>query len=314
VPLSPRAITTENAAQVQLLGCPESVGWVFAFSPDGSLLAASCGSDLCLHDARTLAQVHHLERDLADVDDRMLAAAFSPDGALVALGTSSGMVWLWRVSDGAVERVLEAGEHDLWAVAFSADGGALVASDGLPEVFVWRVADGELLRSFQREGPRNPRPPQPTAVALSPDGALLALKRRGEVRLWRTDDGSLLRVLQGEGISTGDVAFAGDGRFLLASVRAGTVIWERRESDLVLAHTVASDSECCDALSPDGSLLVRFISHRNVLLLRRVEDGARLHSLQTAHGEGRGGLLLSPDGSLLATSGGGVTCLWGLAP
>lgn len=200
--LSPRAITAENAKQVQLLACTEDAWLLLAFSPDSSLLAVTCQGGICLHNARTLACIRRFGHD-----DAYLSAAFSPDGHLLATGTEGGKVWLWRVADGSVERVLEARNQRFWAVAFSADGTTLVASDLTPEVFVWRVADGSLLHSFKGQVPRNYRPPQPIAVALSPDGALLALKERGEVRVWRTDNGSLLRVLQGPGPATGCVVF-----------------------------------------------------------------------------------------------------------
>jgi WD40 repeat protein len=309
VPLSPRAITTENAAQVQLLGCTDDAWHLLAFSPDSSLLAANCEGGLCLFDTHTLAHVHRF-----GPGDAYLSAAFSPDGRILAAGTGHGKVRLWRVADGAVERVLEAGEHDLWAVAFSADGGALVASDGLPEVFVWRVADGELLRSFRREGPRNPRPPQPTAVALSPDGALLALKRRGEVRLWRTDDGSLLRVLNAPGPGTGCLAFSGDGRVLAAASLQEIGLWEFEGAALSPMHDMRwAGGTCPLALSPDGSLLATGSPGRT-LLLRKVEDGATLLSPDLKEPDRVGNLLFSPDGSLLASSGRGMTCLWGLAP
>lgn len=71
---------------------------------------------------------------------------------------------------------------------------------------------------------------------------------------------------------------------------------------------------CPLALSPDGSLLATG-SVPWTLLLRRVDDGATLLSTDLEEPDRVGKLLFSPDGSsLLASSGRGVTCLWGVAP
>jgi WD40 repeat protein len=304
--LSPRAITAENAKQVQLLACTEDAWLLLAFSPDSSLLAVTCQGGICLHNARTLACIRRFGHD-----DAYLSAAFSPDGHLLATGTEGGTVWLWRVADGSVERVLEARNQRFWAVAFSADGTTLVASDLTPEVFVWRVADGSLLHSFKGRVPRNYRPPQPIAVALSPDGALLALKERGEVRVWRTDNGSLLRVLQGPGPATGCVVFSGDGRLLAAHspLSADDIsIWEFQGAALFLLRRIARGGSSTPlALSPDGTLLATGSAHLT-LLLRSAGDGATLLEKP----DRVGGLLFSPDSSLLASSSRGMTCVWGL--
>ncbi len=316
VPLSPRAITTENAGQVGLLGCLDDAWQLLAFSPDSSLLAVACQGGICLHDTRTLARIRRFSHEeyYLGHEGYYLSAAFSPDGRILATGTPNGKVWLWRVGDGTLERVLEARDLRFWAVAFSADGATLVASDLTPEVFVWRVADGELLRSFRGEVPRNYRPLQPIAVALSPDGALLARKERGEIRVWRTDDGSPLRFLTIQGRSTATVDFAGAGRFLVACGER-FVLWERQQGDLALVGSVAQgDSSSCPALSPDGRLLATAGIPLDTLLLRRVQDGATLQSLETRHGRELGGPLFSPDGSLLVTWGPDGICLWGLAP
>lgn len=65
------------------------------------------------------------------------------------------------------------------------------------------------------------------------------------------------------------------------------------------------------ALSPDGTLLATGSAHLT-LLLRSAGDGATLLSLDLEKPDRVGGLLFSPDSSLLASSSRGMTCVWGL--
>ena len=103
---------------------------------------------------------------------------------------------LWRVSDGALVRVLMGGTSHVYAVAFSPDGKRL-ASGGRGQ---------GAIATFWK---------QIAAYRWSPKGKT--------VRLWRVRDGSLQAVLADHVDDVWSLAMSPDGQWLASGSEEGTV-------------------------------------------------------------------------------------------
>jgi transcriptional regulator with XRE-family HTH domain len=127
----------------------------------------------------SLAGAHLAETVLADAFTFPLSVALSGDGALLAVGTSTGQVLVWRVADRTPLWAAQGHTGGAWSVTLSTDGH-LVASGGADgTVRVWEASTGGLAATL----------PGHTGaiwgVALSADGHLVASGATdGTVRLW----------------------------------------------------------------------------------------------------------------------------------
>jgi WD40 repeat protein len=142
-----------------------------AFSPSGVTLAsASLDRTVTLWDVARGAPVHTIRGP-----SMTTAAAFSPDGSMLAAGRR-----LWSVGDWTPIRGLQSARGGMGNVAFSPDGSMLAAGNAWYEVRWWSVSDGALLRAVKGYAD------SVNSVAFSPDGRLLASgSLDGTVRLWR---------------------------------------------------------------------------------------------------------------------------------
>ena len=140
--------------------------------------------------------------------------AFSPDGALLASGSSDGSIVLWDVASGAEVRVLAGHSTAPSLLAFSPDGKTVAAGGADGAVRLWDVAAG------QPEKPRGGHQGAVRAVAFSPDGQLLA--SAGEDRTVRVCDaaaGERLRMFRAPAAFL-SLAFSPDGKLVAAGTRA----------------------------------------------------------------------------------------------
>lgn len=147
-----------------------------AFSPNGRSLAVL----LDLHEIRLFNtadwnQTHKLNPGPSVF---MKSLAFSPDGRLLASGTSSG-IFIWDRATLKALRTLEGHRGDVAALAFSPDGAILASGSADHTIRLWNASNGrpyDILIGHDYEI---------TGLAFSADGCLLAsASKDGTLRLW----------------------------------------------------------------------------------------------------------------------------------
>jgi WD40 repeat protein len=179
------------------------------------------------------------------------ALAFSPDGNLLATGSYDPVLRLWRVNDGGLE--VELTGHTAWvrSVAFSPNGRLVASASDDDTVRLWDISTGESVLTIQQDV-QGVR-----VLAFSPDGNVIATGGFDSiVRLWRVDDGSLLRELTGHKGWVRALAFSPDGSLLASGgFDTNVILWHVEDGALLHTMEDHASSVLSLAFSPDGSLL-----------------------------------------------------------
>jgi WD40 repeat protein len=219
-----------------------------------------------LVDVKTGSVVRELSRDpgITPVNRGMLA--FSPDGKMIAVGTTNGKMELWDSESG---RKLPSLVHEqamaVTQIVFSPDGRLIASADvgrtGSPRpgdarhsptdyvttVRIWDVANARELRTVPTEG-------GVTALRFSPDGKLLAIGGGDTIiRLWDPERAGQPRTISGHVGMVRSVVFSPDGSLLFSAADDGTARLWATQSGEELA-TLVSLNEGADwiAVTPDG--------------------------------------------------------------
>ena len=234
----------------------------------------------------------------------VLAAAFSPDGSLLATGGADRVAHLWNIPSGVRAATLSGHEGSVAAVAFSPDGQTLATGsyDGFARL--WDVQAGDLL--FEAEAHDG----FIYALAFSPDGSLLATGGADRaVHIWNADDGSLVKRITDPAGQVRAVAFSPDGSLLAAGggdrvLRVWTSDGKRVWTNKKHARSIRSI-----AFSPDGETIVTGSSDETVRFWD-ADDGTMLHIVG-----GNTGIVsavaVSPDGQTVAAANNdGTIALW----
>jgi WD40 repeat protein len=246
-----------------------------AFTPDGRLLAAASRRAPAIQ----LWDVASGEQRGSTFDAAAAALAFSPDGAVLAVGCFDTSVQLFSASTGRQVRQFLGHTGAPRHVAFSPDGRTLASSGSDNLVKLWDVD-----RASEQDPARNPHLVE--GVALSPDGKLLATAATnladpahpGEVRLWDTATGQQRKVFNKEfKHPVYCVAFSPDGKTLAT----GGGEWDKWATD------------------PGEITLIDLATEQPRAVLDPVPNTVF-------------SLAFSPDGKSLAAGGGWVT-LWDVA-
>ncbi len=259
-------------------------------SPDGRLLAAiildKAGQARAgIFDLGTGRMLHLLP------GRGLQALAFSPDGRLLATGSSFRVAQLWDARSGKLLHTLPH-EGRVQSLAFSPDGHTLATGSADGATRVWDTATG--VRLLILVGPIG----SIDSVAFSPSGRfLIAGSRDRTARVYEVDNGKELAVLAGDRDAVTSVAMSRDERLVLTGSPDGTArIWDPGVADQLSAVDRGADPVRQAAFSPDGKTML-IVRDSGVRL--RESSGALVGSL----GSGKSKVAaaaFSPDSRLLA--------------
>jgi WD40 repeat protein len=204
-----------------------------AFSPDGTLVAATCGLSGRMIRVWKVADGKELFSIAGDANGKG-GVAFSPDGQLLSVAKGRS-VKLYSASDGSEVRVLQEGKYFgcllHCAVAFSPDGQLIAASVSDRSIKIWRVSDFQEVRSYEANSGSN----DIRAIAFTPDGKTLAIaeSHRDTIKLWDFESDRWIGILQGHGGSLlgwiNALVVSPDGRYLASGGRDGLALWRIKE-------------------------------------------------------------------------------------
>lgn len=165
------------------------------------------------------------------LDFRVLTAAMSSDGKILATAGESDTIQLWDVATGKPTTKLTDKMDWTHHVAFSADGKQLLSGDYLGVVRLWDVAGAKKLAELPAKAVPAPKvvpdPVAATCVAFGPDGkSVLIGTADGPIHFVNLADGKILRTLVGHTGAVTGLVFHPSGTLLATCSKDRTVkLW-----------------------------------------------------------------------------------------
>jgi WD40 repeat protein len=262
------------------------------FSPAGDRLCASFAD---LHLVSWKTSDWSLQWNVQAHDMSITRIAYSVDGTQVATASVDGTARLFDAADGTLLHTLPVGSV-LLAAAFSPDGQDLATGGADGTIRLWDLAQGTLVRQFAPAG---------TAIAsLRFTGAGTRLLSGGEfpsrLEEWNPADGARTRVLSRLASSVGRVVTSRDASLVAVAATFDQRVDVFRAANGRRLYSWNTGTEASDVAFSPARGLVALPGAGNTVVIRRLSDGAKVHTL-VGHAENVVGLAFSHDGKLLAS-------------
>jgi WD40 repeat protein len=296
-----RAVTASRI----VLSVPD-LGGDLDWSPDGTVFVTEGPEETGIVDIRD-PQTGESVRSFHGHDTDVNAVEFNSDGSLLATTGDDGAARIWDPATGE-EQWSFGSSPDLgvWGPSFHPDGSLFAAS--WPDAV--RVMDLRTGRTVQRIDTLA----KPGQTAFSPDGERIAITTEDAPIAVVVDisSGETVFTLEGHTISTKNVAWSPDGRWLATSSDDTSArIWNARTGELhfaLLAHEATIQDI---AWSPDSTRLATASDDGTAKVWSITEGGPReLMSLSAQDTRsGVKGVAFSPDGDRVMTGDEAITAV-----
>jgi WD40 repeat protein len=246
----------------------------------------------------------------------VVGLAFSPDGSMLAAGSSDGKVSLWNRTG----QVSSLGGHsaNVYTVVFSPDGKLLASGGKDKTVKLWDMAAKQQVAAFPD------LPDIVTALAFDPESKRLAVgitdnfdNSKTMVRIFDLASKKATGTLSGSNSRVNSVAFSFDGQTLAAG-SANLCVWDLKDASTKKSHNLLAICKLA-AFWPDGRLLmfttpsswnINTPQTAGVITFKAPEKDTSLATL-AGHSNMVQSLALAADRTLLASSAREVK-LWDL--
>ncbi|WP_377482103.1 MAG: NB-ARC domain-containing protein (plasmid) [Microcoleus anatoxicus] len=228
----------------------------------------------------------------------VFCVAISPDGTMVAAGTTSNDIHIWKSPSTNSVAVLRGHQGWIRSISWSPDGQSLVSASQDRTLRLWSIMTGECWMILSTA------PAAEATVTFSPDGQFLASSGDdAALRLWNVSTGHCQRTIDRAheaGITS--LSFTPDGTRLISTGKDNVIkIW--RFSDLSRLSTLVghTGSVLCSQVSPDGAILATGSDDCSVRLWNLETDECL--AVLTGHTRCVWTVSFSPDGQYLVSGG-----------
>lgn len=190
-------------------------------------------------------------KDLTNHKSSVNSVAFSPDGYMIASGSSDNTVKLWDADSGDRIKAIMRHPFPIICVAFSHDSNILGAGSEAGTITLWDVNYKERIKTLKGHED------SVWSIRFSPDGSLLVSgSADNTIRLWDMSSGKETGKLTGHKGSINSLALSPDGKILASGSTDGTIkIWDMSSKKEILTlngNAGSIDSVC---FSSDGKVL-----------------------------------------------------------
>jgi WD40 repeat protein len=226
---------------------------------------------------------------------KVLSVDFSPDGNLVASGSTDDTMRLWQVNPGRLLRTMHGHPFPILSLAFSPNGTFLVtgSTDGL--LRTWMVSNARLLTSMAGHAG------WVTDLSISNDGKfVVSCAQDFTVRVWRLADGKLVQTIDEGMANVNSVAFSPDGTTIAWGESDGTVRLRSLSGTWLQVLKSTAYSATSLAFSPQGNWLATGYAD-GVIRIWQVDSG-NLLQIMRSHTDLVSDLDFSPDGKWLVSA------------